>query len=388
MLFSCCTPMNRKICIYLLIFLFAFLASLSIKSNVSAMEMPTVDASDTGSFSLVYQPCYESTYNGRTYYNCDNSRTRDFTRSVVNNEDGTTTQIFTYEVPDDILGSGKYIRIQRLTYSPSSDFVSSGDNVFYSVSSSYSPYLGSARPFISNDTGTRYVYTMGGFNAYIWSSRWNDMFGCPEQNSDVCQLKFDWDTTTGLGSGFYVSNAFTMPSGWSQFGGIDLLHNLYDSTDESYYWTPYPDNSTLFMLNTWNDIRYSNGSAYLQFQVQFYKLSEFYDMSESGGVDVNDAITAERDYIDSDLGDASSIMNNLNLNFTLINPLQPIFNAFTDITCHDFTYLPAMFGAGTTRICSPWRNNLRTYLTPVAIIMFNLILYRFIITWFKKGDQI
>ena len=378
---------NFLLYVFPCIFTFSFLFNLGLQSNVFA-EMPSVDSSDEGYFSLVYQPCSETTYNGRTYYNCDNARVRDFYRSTITNDDGTKTQIFTYEIPDDLLGSGKYIRIQRLTYTPSSDFVSSGDNVFYSVSSSFSPFLGSARSFFTNDPGYRYTYTMGGFNAYIWSSRWNDMFSCPDQNNDVCQLKFDWDTVTGLGSGFYLSNAFTMPSGWFQFGGIDLLHNLYDNSHESYDWTPYYDNSTLFMLNTWNDIPYDNyGVAYLQFQVQFYKLSEFYDLADTGGANVNDAISAEQGYITNDLNNAGGSNNSLNgLRISnIVLPFSNWFDLFTDQRCATISVIPGWFGLSSQEICSPWPNTIVNVLTPLMSAMSIMLLFGFIIHFLRGG---
>ena len=384
-----CTPI--RICLLgFSLFFVCVLTSLSCTSNVSATDFPAVsDALDDGDFSAVISSCDNYWANNHSFYDCDMDTIVHFTKTVMpENDDGSIDIIWTWDIPSLLVGNDKYIKIKRLTYEVPSDFITSGDNFFFSVSSSYNVFFGSGRGFFYQDFYNRYKYLMGGLNSYLFYNRWNEMYSCPDQNSDVCQFQFDFNSTTGVGSAFYLSSHFTLPSGWSGFSGIDILHNSFDQQNDSYSWTPFYDDSVLYLLNTWSDPSYSNGAPYLIFHTTFYKTDSFFDLNSStGGTDVNDAITAEGAYIEEKLSNASNSMSGLHLDFNLINPIAPIIAAFTDISCYDFYYLPSMFGASTTRICTPW-GSIRPFITPVAILMFNLILYRFIITWFKKGDQI
>lgn len=271
------------------------LCSVFLMSHNTFAEGPSILSSDdNGSLKMQYQECTRVLRNNRYIQNCSNSYSAEFTLydTILNSETGEYTLLWRYPVLSDTIGADKYIKIQRLTYSPGIS-VASGNNIFYRIENTdASVFLGSAREFFPNDDfGNRYQYHIGGLNSYLWYSRWNEMLSCPDMDSNICQFNYTWNTITGLGSTFRLSNTFTLPQGWQRLAGIDILHNLYDNQQERFEWNPYYDNSVIYLLNTQDDVRYMNGDYYIVFETNYDIISEFYDMNAiQSGVDVNDVL--------------------------------------------------------------------------------------------------
>lgn len=273
------------------------LCAVFLMSHNAFAEGPSILSSDDdGSLYMDYAVCERYTYNGRYVIDCGNTQTVELYNydTITDSDSGEYTLYFRYPITSGSIGTDKYLIIRRLTYTPGIP-VASGSNIFFRAENTdASVYLGTAREFnVYNDYGNRYQYHIGGLNSYLWYSRWNDMFSCSDMDSNVCQFNYIWNTITGLGSTFRLSNAFTLPQGWQYLGGIDILHNVYDNNSGHYSWTPYPDNSVLYLLNTQNDLRVIDGNSYVIFETNFNITSEFYDMNAiESGVDVNDVLNA------------------------------------------------------------------------------------------------
>lgn len=394
-MFVLCKKLTLSINLFVC-FLFAFFLTSLFCESTSALTEPGGDyvvysyRPILQAYGRVCSRYIDTTY-GEKFGNCDRSYwvPATITGSVDN---GSFTY---YDVSLNVSdwfysGNDKYFIINRFQLGFSSntlDFqpINDGDYVWSFIGSNeHNIYLGNANPFSSNDSGRNLFLYQGGLNSYITGSYWNNVYSCLDFQPD-CNLRFSWDTDTGFGAHFVNSFKFIKPSSWNNIGfnSINIMNNYYDRVGSDFLWSFMDENVPLMV------IPYFNNNATFNFRVAIVKTSELIQLSESDGVNPDSLLGVfeeEQKVIRDDLASALSLFTSLDLNFNVINPLQPIINAFTDLTCYDFVYLPAMFNAGSTRICSPWLN-IRPFITPVAVIMFNLVLFRFIITWFKRGES-
>lgn len=288
---------------YLKYILIPFAAVLLMSHNTFAEGPSILSSDDDGELLMSYSYCTRYTVNNRYIIDCSSEQNVSFNKydTIYNSDTGEYELLWRYPIVSNTIGPDKYLKISRLTYNKGIP-VPSGSNVFFRVENTRSSmYLGTGREFFTyQDYGNRYQYNLGGLNAYIVQTRWNEMFSCPDQEADVCQLNYHWNETTGLGSTFRLSNAFTLPQGWQQFSSIDILHNVYDQTTQTYEWTPYTTNSVLYLLNTQNDLTYMDGNYYVRFSTNFNITSEFYDMQATAdGVNVNDVLEGMLDASDN-----------------------------------------------------------------------------------------
>lgn len=376
--------------------IFAFLSS---QSDVFALDFPAVDTPlSNGYFSFNYSLCTYTylTNENRPYYNCSGDSTLSgYNFSSSTNEDGSITQHWRINLgsPNDYVDN-HYFAITRLNFSGFSSITDNFTKPFFlKLESEYSPFLGNARSLFYPDPNNRYSLRMGGFNSWFYNSTRGEYVSCPDMNSNECQFRYDWDTTTGLGGFYYLSKNSGLPSNWSTINNIYIVHNYYDTANGgSYVWsywsgTPY---SVIYLLNPRRDAYLdTNGNLYLYFDTTFYTTDEYFDMSanDTPGADVNDAITAEQEYITNDINNANSSNDSL-LGLVISNipfPFSSWWALFTDNSCVDISTVPGWFGLSSQHICSPWSSSIRSTLTPVISVMSGMLLFGFVIHFMRGG---
>lgn len=379
------------------IFAYSIFSVLCSQFNVSALSSnrpPVLQPFNNGQLYTAYSYCDYGTNTDRWYVNCSNGYLSSTGTKIedITNDDGSITEHWRFYWGNSNITNSKRIVIRMLSYGNFNNFLGDYSKpFFFNIDSEYNAYLGTGRPFFNpNDTGNRYIYNIGGFNAYLSDTNNNHRVSCPDLDPSICQLRYDWDTISGMQSYFYLSMNNGLPGSLNNYEYIRLLHNVYDQIENSYEWTISPDNSVLFLLSN-SDLKYdsSTNKFYYDFYTTFYTTDEYYDMaaSDSPGADVNDAISAEREYITDDTTAANGFNNLLsNINFSVLNPVLTWLNLFADYQCVDLNTLPSWFGTEPQHICSPWDQNIRSSITPLVAVGGVMLLFTFILKWLNSSE--